>query len=227
MRQVFQLQDDDDEPETKGGAGKRGNARGSKGGASSSSASGAASAAAAPPLRSKVWLRVYSDGANDPVVVSVYKDEPLSASGVVAEAAKRLYLDASRTKLYRTVEDLDDPQDVSRGALLDLTRTALQLGLVPDAGSKQPLAVWAEETAEATITLKLVQGTGGRSKEVGMTMAPSATFASLLTRYCAEHGGGTTPAQLKITFDGDALSPDDTPAGKELEDGDMLEVCAK
>ena len=95
-------------------------------------------------------------------------------------------------------------------------------GTTRTAGSP-PVNVWAEETAEVTIRIKLRQG----SSDVTLEVPPNATFATVISKYCATRGGGLTPAQVSLFFDGDALPPSATLAEREVEEDDLIDVTTK
>ena len=45
-----------------------------------------------------------------------------------------------------------------------------------------------------------------------------------MASYCAQHGGGLTPAQVTLDFDGDVLPPRTTLAEHDFEDDDLIDV---
>ena len=93
-------------------------------------------------------------------------------------------------------------------------------------GGEEADDVEAEEAAEATIKVKLRTANG--KQQVQMSVVPSATFASLLKRYCDEHGEGSlTPSMLNMEFDGEKLDLTQTPAQLEIEDDDIIEITRK
>ena len=235
LKGVFELpQDVDDEEDDTPAARNSGRQRGGGGaaprgaGAAASSSGGGTGTGGGDRMRCKIWLRVFSLGAPGGEMMCVPGDQPLSTSGAVAEAAKRLNLDAARTQLYRAAGDAGGGAEgtpTGAGESLDLARTPRELGLVPN-HSGPPMAVWAAEKAEAT--MKVMLRTAKSKESIPMEIAPSATFASLLERFCAmPQADGLTPAQLNLLFDGDPLDLQRTPEQAELEDEDIIEVTKR
>ena len=148
--------------------------------------------------------------------------EHLSASDLRERIAKAFCFEPARLRLRRGVveEDLDEgSEDVQAGEELDLGRTPAQLGL---ASTAEASLVWADEAAIAMLNLKLRYK--GKDAMIPMSIAPNGTFGELLQRFCAQHETGLTPQQCKMSFDGDALNPNETPQDHELEDDDLIEV---
>jgi len=193
--------DDDDGDEDSPPQSRRKRVRG--GGASASSVSGAAK----PGMR-RIWLKVLCDDNEE--TVGCVATAPLASGELVSRVAKILCIDSSRVVLRREGDGAE---------ALDLSRTPLELGLAE--GSKRLVA---DEMVETKLSLKLHRA----GESATMEIAPTATFASLVERYCAEHGGGTfAPGQVRLVFDGEDLAPSQTPAGCELEDDDLIDVIIK
>ena len=249
MRSIFsqldENDDDDDDDDDDGSAGKRrasggGKRRGGKAqGASSSGAAagrggssgtGAGSSSSAPPPqqhKAKIWVKAYCNAVPEGEVIALLKDQPLSASNAVAAVANLLALDPARAKLFHTA--VEEGGAVGMGEELDLARTPQELGLMPRSADGSLAGIWADEPAVSTMCIQLrAASSKGRQQTVEMRVAPGTTFSELLERYCAEHGEGKIkPEQLRLSFDGEDLEPDMTPAQADIEDGDLIDMVAR
>jgi hypothetical protein len=213
FKHAFELDDDDDEP-----APSRTGQSGRQAARTKSGERGLGSTVGG--LGSTMWLTVHTYGLSK--TMQCQKGSSLKSSDFLKRVADALSLDAERTQLRRAVRGDPTEEDLYQpGEALDSTRTPIELGLVPLKAGDPPRHVWAEEAAEEVLRICIRRN--GQSTH--MSMAPTATFESLLSRYCAQHGGGgLTPAQCSLEFDGDVLRPKDTPAKHELEEGDLLDL---
>ena len=113
----------------------------------------------------------------------------------------------------------------TRGAALDLSKTARQLGLAGGEGGTA--RVWVEERAEVLMSLKLRRGQGAA---VELRVPPAMSFGEIKRRWLQQHGGGLSPQQVRLELDGDPLPDEGTPRdanGETLEDGDLLDVVVE
>lgn len=163
-----------------------------------------AKARASAASTSRIWLHVECDGRDQ--VVSCPTNEPLRAGDFVQRVATMHALDPSRVVLRGS----------EGGPPLDMSRSPVELGL----GASND-RIWTEEKVKELLTLKIRCA----GEDVLMRISPTESFASLLQRYCAEHGDGTlTPARLHLDFDGEIIAPEKTPDTADIEDGDLIDL---
>ena len=184
---------------------------------------GGAGAGAGAARQALVWIKVRSVDSDAEHLISCPAEASLADAGLASKAASKHGLDASRLHLMHCDEAMCGRP--TRGAALDLSKTARQLGLAGGEGGTA--RVWVEERAEVLMSLKLRRGQGAA---VELRVPPAMSFGEIKRRWLQQHGGGLSPQQVRLELDGDPLPDEGTPRdanGETLEDGDLLDVVVE